>query len=186
MGVMSQMRQVPVDRDPVLDGRVRCVVGAIVSQLRGAPAAALEVASSATRPRTFALPAEDRRQHGPPRRAQPRPARDGDRPEVATCSRSCEQRVWLPLSQAPARAGDRGRARREQSQLLALLGLGAQVGILLPYGRDQEREADLIGLDLMAAAGFDPRESIALWQNMARAGGAEPPEFLSPSSYGTR
>lgn len=64
-------------------------------------------------------------------------------------------------------------------QLLGALGVGAQVGILLPYSRTHEREADLHGLDLMARAGFDPRESVALWQNMAAAGGERPPEFLS-------
>lgn len=72
-------------------------------------------------------------------------------------------------------------------QLIGLLGAGVQVGVLLPWGRAQEREADLIGLDLMARAGFDPRESIALWQNMAKAGGSQPPEFLSTHpSHGTR
>jgi len=71
-----------------------------------------------------------------------------------------------------------------RSQAMAVLGLGAQVGVLLPFSRAQEREADLMGLDLMAAAGFDPRASVALWENMSRAGGAGPPEFLSthPSS----
>lgn len=72
-------------------------------------------------------------------------------------------------------------------QMYALLGLGAQVGVLLPFSRAQEREADLLGLDLMAKAGFDPRRSVDLWHNMAAAGGPKPPEFLSthPSS-GTR
>jgi predicted Zn-dependent protease len=71
-----------------------------------------------------------------------------------------------------------------RQQLYGLLGLGAQVGVLLPFGRAQESEADLIGLDYMANAGFDPRESVRLWQNMAKAGGAKQPEFLSthPSS----
>jgi predicted Zn-dependent protease len=64
-------------------------------------------------------------------------------------------------------------------QMIALLGAGVQVGVLLPYGRKQEREADLVGLELMAQAGFDPNESITLWQNMSKAGGAQPPEFLS-------
>ncbi len=69
-------------------------------------------------------------------------------------------------------------------QLMQALGLGAQLGILMPYSRLHESEADRIGLDLMARSGFDPRASLTLWQNMARAGGASPPEFLSthPSS----
>ncbi len=66
----------------------------------------------------------------------------------------------------------------EQQQLFGLLGLGLQVGVLLPYSRVHESEADEIGLDLMANAGFEPVESVALWQNMGRGGGA-PPEILS-------
>jgi predicted Zn-dependent protease len=67
----------------------------------------------------------------------------------------------------------------QRNQVLAVLGLGAEVGVLLPFSRTQEREADLLGLDLMAEAGFDPRASVPLWRNMGRAGGASPPEFLS-------
>lgn len=69
--------------------------------------------------------------------------------------------------------------------ILAAYGLGAQVGVLLPYGRTQESEADHIGLLLMARAGYDPRQALAFWQRMERAaGGGSPPEFLSthPSS----
>jgi predicted Zn-dependent protease len=71
-----------------------------------------------------------------------------------------------------------------KQQLFGLLGLGAQVGVLLPFSRAQEAEADLVGLELMAKAGFDPRESVKLWQNMQAQGGESPPEFLSthPSS----
>ena len=54
------------------------------------------------------------------------------------------------------------------------------LGIMLPFNRAQESEADIIGLEFMARAGFDPRESVNLWQNMsAAAGGEEPAEFLS-------
>lgn len=61
-----------------------------------------------------------------------------------------------------------------------LLGIGAQYGVLLPYSRDHESEADVIGLDLMAKAGFDPTQSITLWQKMAQASqGGQPPEFMS-------
>lgn len=59
------------------------------------------------------------------------------------------------------------------------LGVGAQYGVLLPYSRTHESEADLIGLELMARAGFDPRASLDLWSNMAAAGGEQPLEFLS-------
>lgn len=63
--------------------------------------------------------------------------------------------------------------------LMGLLGVGAEYGILKPYSRIHESEADILGLDLMARAGFDPRESVKLWVNMGRANSAQPPEFLS-------
>lgn len=75
-------------------------------------------------------------------------------------------------------AGDQETAQKKQ--LLGLLGLGAQVGVALPFSRLHESEADAIGLQLMAKAGFDPRESVKLWENMKKAsGGKAPPEFLS-------
>ena len=62
----------------------------------------------------------------------------------------------------------------------AALGAGAQVGVLLPYGRAQESEADHVGLILMAKAGYDPRAAAELWKRMAEAArGQRPPEFLS-------
>jgi predicted Zn-dependent protease len=68
---------------------------------------------------------------------------------------------------------------------MAALGLGTQVGILLPYGRVQESEADVLGLQLMASAGFNPEQAIALWQNMAAVTkGKAPPEFLSTHPSG--
>ena len=71
------------------------------------------------------------------------------------------------------------RPQQEQQMVLGLLGIGAQVGILLPFSRTQEAEADALGVKYMARAGFDPQESIDLWQNMKRAAGGAPPEFLS-------
>lgn len=76
-------------------------------------------------------------------------------------------------------------AYREQA--MGLLGLGSQVGILLPFSRTHESEADEIGQTLMAKAGFDPRESVTLWQNMGKGGGKAQPEFLSTHpSHDTR
>lgn len=62
---------------------------------------------------------------------------------------------------------------------------GAQVGLMLPYQRSAESEADTVGLVYMSAAGFDPRASITLWTNMAKAsGGAGPPPWLSTHPSG--
>jgi predicted Zn-dependent protease len=63
---------------------------------------------------------------------------------------------------------------------LGLLGVGAQYGVIMPFSRLHESEADVIGLDLMAKAGFNPTESITLWQKMSQASqGSRPAEFLS-------
>ncbi len=64
--------------------------------------------------------------------------------------------------------------------IMSGLGLGLQVGVQLPFSRAHESEADIIGLQLMALAGFDPRQSVDLWQNMeAASGGERPAEILS-------
>lgn len=63
---------------------------------------------------------------------------------------------------------------------MAALGVGAQVGMLLPFSRKHESEADYIGILLAADAGYDPRESVALWERMAQlSGGGAPAEFMS-------
>lgn len=77
-----------------------------------------------------------------------------------------------------------GEPTATKQTLFGLLGLGTQVGILLPFNRNQESEADLIGLQLMSEAGFDPRQSVTLWQNMIEQGSESPPEFLSTHPSG--
>jgi len=97
------------------------------------------------------------------------------------------------------REHSRERISRAYAEQLALSGLAIATGasdsimsiasqvsavtFTLPHSREQEAEADRIGLELMARAGFDPNAAITLWQKMARLGGG-PPEFLSthPSS----
>ncbi|MGH8147686.1 MAG: M48 family metallopeptidase [Rhodanobacteraceae bacterium] len=62
----------------------------------------------------------------------------------------------------------------------ALLGIGAQTLVLLPFSRAQESEADVLGQRYMAAAGFDPKAAVTLWQNMQKANpGNRGPSFLS-------
>ncbi|MBI2933496.1 MAG: M48 family metallopeptidase [Planctomycetes bacterium] len=81
-----------------------------------------------------------------------------------------------------------GRENEEKKKMLqAAIGLGASVGLLLPYSRKGETEADEFGLYLAARAGYDPREGIEVWRRMEQAGAAGVPEFLSTHpSHGTR
>ena len=72
-----------------------------------------------------------------------------------------------------ALAGNYGNLASQGGSLLA------QTGFLLPGSRAQESEADVVGQQLMAQAGFDPRGAVNLWQNMISAGGSRPPQWLS-------
>jgi metalloendopeptidase OMA1, mitochondrial len=75
----------------------------------------------------------------------------------------------------------------KQRAVMGALGVGAQFGVLMPFGREHESEADHIGLLYMARAGYDPEESIRFWERMEHVGGAQPPEFLSTHpSHGRR
>jgi predicted Zn-dependent protease len=84
--------------------------------------------------------------------------------------KNARQEIWAMLGGAATGVGDMWRQ-----------GLAIMSG--LPFAREQETEADLVGLDYMAKAGFDPRAAVYLWKNMAAAKAAEgrerPPEFLS-------
>ena len=78
-----------------------------------------------------------------------------------------QQITRMPIDPTAARA------------LGAALGLGVQYGVLMPFSRQQELEADTVGLRYMRQAGYDPRASIALWRDMAARQRSRPPEWLS-------
>jgi predicted Zn-dependent protease len=72
------------------------------------------------------------------------------------------------------------KPQETQNAFLMAFGLGSQIGVLLPYARKHEYEADHYGLILAAMAGYNPQEAIPLWERMQKAaGGNRPPEFLS-------
>jgi len=72
------------------------------------------------------------------------------------------------------------KSETTQQLAMAAFGAGSALGVVLPYSRTHEYEADELGLYFMAMAGFDPRTSPAFWERMvAQGGGSRPPEFLS-------
>jgi len=93
----------------------------------------------------------------------------------------------LTGAQASFAFGDMDSQRK--MEVMAALGAGTKFGVLLPFSRKHESEADEVGLYYMARAGYDPHEAIAFWQRMEHSSGAggQPPEFLSDHpSHGSR
>ncbi|MFZ5719799.1 MAG: M48 family metallopeptidase [Pseudomonadota bacterium] len=85
----------------------------------------------------------------------------------------------LALGVGQAALGSRVTPQMAQ-QIAALGGVGAQLGILLPYSRRHELEADRLGVDYMVRAGYRPEAAVALWRNMQQANtGGRPAPFLS-------
>jgi len=73
--------------------------------------------------------------------------------------------------------GDMDNGKRQM--VMAALGAGAQVGVILPFSRSEESEADHTGLLYMARAGYDPQEAITFWERMSQTSGTHPPALLS-------
>lgn len=67
----------------------------------------------------------------------------------------------------------------KQQRILALMGAGPEINVILPFSRRQESEADLYSLELMANAGFDPRESVAAWKNLQALGNTTDNPYLA-------
>ena len=163
----DQLRQrQPVSRDAAVNRRVQCVARAVVAAAEARypaadrPEAWEVVVFEDPSPNAFALP--------------------GGRIGVHT--------GLLRVAETPAQLA--AVIGHEVGHVLADHGnerLTQQLGISLPFSRAHEEEADLMGLAIMARAGFDPQDSVALWRNMAEAGGGQPPEFLSTHpAHGSR
>jgi len=71
------------------------------------------------------------------------------------------------------------RPNNQRAMIMAGLGIGAQVGVMLPFSRKHESEADEIGMELMSKAGFEPQQAVRLWELMAENSQGSGPELLS-------
>ena len=78
----------------------------------------------------------------------------------------------------------KGDSREDRERLFRIYGLGSTIGVLLPYSRLHENEADRLGLIYMAKAGYDPRVAISFWERMEKEKSFHMPELISthPSS----
>lgn len=84
--------------------------------------------------------------------------------------------------------GEAIKEKPEQTQAIfsAAYGLGAQMGVMLPFSRQHEYEADKMGLIFMAIAGYNPQEAVDFWKRMSENSGQKPPEFLSTHPVDTK
>jgi predicted Zn-dependent protease len=89
------------------------------------------------------------------------------------------QNMLAQLGQTAMALAFSEKSSQTQKLFMAAFGAGLNVGVLLPYSRLQESEADRIGLSLMAMAGYDPRKAVTFWQNMSHADRSRPLELLS-------
>lgn len=99
-----------------------------------------------------------------------------------TARHAAERYSQSSLAQAGLTAANMAAGQsdaRYAGQIAGLFGLGLQYGVLNPYSRRHELEADRLGLDYMARAGYRPSEAVALWRSMAARGGSGTPSLLS-------
>jgi len=188
----AMKEKLKVNKDPIINGYVQCVAKLIVNQTEAKNKKWEIVVFEDDTANAFALPGEKIAVHTgllKVAKTQDQLAAVLGHEVGHVMARHGNERVSQGLATQGALilTSVLTKDTPKRDWILALMGVGAQVGYLLPHSRQQEAEADEIGLKYMAAAGFDPEQSIELWKNMSQASQGEPPEFLSTHpSHGSR
>lgn len=94
-------------------------------------------------------------------------------------SERMSDQMLVQLGSTSLSAALANKPQETQAMANAAFGVGSQVGILLPFSRKQESEADHMGLIFMAMAGYNPNASVAFWQRMEQQSSSSTPQFLS-------
>lgn len=89
------------------------------------------------------------------------------------------QQLLIQLGGVALSEAVKEKPQETQAIFLGAYGIGSQIGVLLPYSRQHEYEADRLGMMFMAMAGYDPHEAPNFWARMAQMGSSKTPEFLS-------
>ena len=89
------------------------------------------------------------------------------------------QQMGLQAVAAGLQVALKEKPQQTQQIYMTAFGLGAQYGMMLPYSRKHEYEADKLGLIFMTMAGYNPEEAVTFWTRMSQMGGQKPPEFMS-------
>jgi len=177
----------PLDNDPKINAYVSCVANAILTALPGDEGAGweIEVFKDDT-PNAFALPGKKIGVHSGilavAKNQHQLATVIGHEVGHVQAHHSAERLSQQTAAQGALLVGAiiaGTSSSTEKGLVMGALGAGVTYGVLMPFSRTQESEADMIGLKLMAQAGFNPDESISLWENMAAADKNKAPEFLS-------
>lgn len=174
-----------VSSNSKLNTEVKCITNALLTSMGEAPASWEVVVFEDASPNAFALPGKKVGVHtGMITLSQNQhqlAAVIGHEIGHVLANHGNERVSQNLLAQGALQAADLylGRDSQTDQLIIGALGVGAQYGVLLPFSRKQESEADRLGIEYMAKAGFDPRQAPELWQVMKQKAGGGTPEFLS-------